>query len=56
MWDGFECRLLAKHPDTRRIYSTWEDLYGRPAWRRFLEGRGYEQIDAAAFAKEVGTQ
>jgi hypothetical protein len=53
VWRGFERVLLARSPDATKLYTTWEDIYERPVWRRFLEQQGYRQVDKAAFLREV---
>jgi hypothetical protein len=58
VWRGFERSLLAKVPDAGWVATTWEDLYPRHVWRRFLAGQGYAPADSrrlpAVFLKGVG--
>ncbi len=53
LWQGVEQSLVRRFPDTERLMTTWEDLYDRPRWQRFLEAQGYRLVDRAAFIKEV---
>jgi hypothetical protein len=55
LWTGFEGWLLSRFPDARRLVTTWEDVYERPAWQGFLEGRGYRKAAPAAFVKHSRT-
>ncbi len=55
LWLGFEEVLIDRSPGAERIITTWEDIYPRPVWQRFLESRGYRQVDKAAFEKAVPT-
>jgi hypothetical protein len=54
LW-GFERVLLERSPDAQRLYATWEDIYDRPIWRRFLTQQEYQRVDKAAFLKELTT-
>lgn len=51
LWLGFERVLVARSPAAERIVTTWEDIYPRPVWQRFLESRGYRQSGPAVFEK-----
>lgn len=51
IWLGFERVLVARSAAAERIITTWEDIYPRPVWQRFLESRGYRQIDKAVFVR-----
>jgi hypothetical protein len=53
LWTGLETWLTGRFPNTRRLVTTWEDLYDRSQWQRFLAERGYDQIAPAAFAKDL---
>jgi hypothetical protein len=51
LWSGFEQALLARLPEVQRLFTTWEDIYARADWQRFLTARGYEQTGPAVFSK-----
>ena len=53
LWRGFEQSLTRRFPHARQLMTTWEDLYDRGFWQRFLEGEGYRAVDKAAFGKAV---
>jgi hypothetical protein len=53
LWAGFEGWLADRFPDARRLVTTWEDLYARPRWEAFLEGRGYRSVAPAAFERPL---
>ena len=44
-------RPVTRHGRAQRIMTTWEDLYERPAWQRFLEKQGSRQGALASFVK-----
>lgn len=54
IWRGFERTLLERTVGAEKLYTTWEDIYARPVWQRFLEHQGYQQVDKALFEKGVG--
>jgi hypothetical protein len=53
VWQGFETALLNELPDTNRIYTTFEPIYTRPVFTKFLTSMQYRKVDKAAFMKEV---
>ena len=53
LWTGFETWLTDRFPEARRLVTTYEDLYDRDRWRRFLAERGYAPVALAAFAKDL---
>ncbi|HEV2124857.1 MAG TPA: hypothetical protein VGW38_19080, partial [Chloroflexota bacterium] len=53
LWRGVEQSLVRRFSHAKRVMTTWEDLYDRPRWQRFLEVQGYCLVDRAAFIKEV---
>ncbi len=53
LWQSFEKELLRQLPDTERIYTTYEPIYERPIWEKFLTTQGYHHVEKVAFAKEV---
>ena len=53
VWKGFEKALLKELPDTTKIYTTYETVYDRPVFQKFLAKHGYRKIDTVAFVKEV---
>jgi hypothetical protein len=44
---------LKELPDTTKIYTTYEPIYERPVFTKFLAKLGYRPIEKAAFVKEV---
>jgi hypothetical protein len=53
VWQGFETVLLKELPDTNRIYTTYEPIYERPVFSKFLTSMQYQKVDKVAFRKEV---
>ena len=54
LWGAWERLLLERSPGADRIATPgWEPEYGREAWHRFLEGRGYEPIGDNVWGKAV---
>ena len=53
LWAGFEAWLIGRFPGASRLVTTYEDLYDRDRWRRFLAERGYAPVAPAAFAKDL---
>ena len=53
LWSGFEAWLRQRFPDARQLVTTYEDLYARDRWQRFLAERGYAPVAPAAFAKAL---
>jgi hypothetical protein len=53
IWKSFETTLLKELPDTARIYTTYEPIYDRPVFTKFLISMQYRKVDKAAFVKEV---
>jgi hypothetical protein len=53
IWKSFETTLLKELPDTTKIYTTYEPIYERPVFTKFLAKLGYRPIEKAAFVKEV---
>lgn len=51
VWQGFEVELLSRFPADRIATPSWEDLYERPAWQKFLSQRGYVPATTMAFVK-----
>jgi hypothetical protein len=50
---GFERVLLDQFPETARIYTTWEPMYARLVYQRFLQSLGYRQSNTVVFVKEA---
>jgi hypothetical protein len=55
LWTGFEAWLTGRFPEARRLVTTYEDLYDRDQWRRFLAEQGYTPVASAALAKDLLT-
>jgi hypothetical protein len=53
VWRGFERELVHRSPGVKKLFTTWEDLYPRELWRRFLAQHGYTQTGKALFAKGI---
>ena len=53
LWTGFEAWLRQRFPGAQQLVTTYEDLYDRELWRRFLADRGYAAVAPAAFAKAL---
>jgi hypothetical protein len=53
VWQGFESSLIKELPDTTRIYTTYEPIYERPVFTKFLASMRYRKVDKVAFMKEV---
>ena len=53
LWNAFEQAVIYRSKGIKRLYTTWEDLYARPVWKRFLEQHGYEKTGTALFAKPI---
>jgi hypothetical protein len=53
IWKSFETTLLKELPDTTKIYTTYEPIYERPVFTKFLTSMQYRKVDKAAFVKEV---
>jgi hypothetical protein len=53
VWQAWEQWLVSRSPGVQRIVTTWEDIYERADWQRFLASQRYQQIASAAFAKDV---
>jgi hypothetical protein len=55
VWQGFEQHLRKEVPEVQRIYTTFEPIYDRPVWAKFLKTQGYKKIDKVAFVKKIGS-
>jgi hypothetical protein len=53
LWAAFEQLVMERSLGVEKVYTSWEDLYERPLWKRFVEGRGYHQVAPALFQKDV---
>jgi len=53
LWAGFESWLTERFPGARRLVTTYEDLYDRDRWQRFLADRGFAPVAPAAFARDL---
>jgi len=53
IWNGFEQTILSRSKGVKRLYTTSEDIYARPAWKRFLEQHGYQQTAPSVFEKGI---
>lgn len=54
LWEGWERLLVGRSPGARRVVTpSWEPLYERPAWQRFLESLGYGPVAERAFGKQL---
>ena len=55
-WRGFEKALLERSAGVTTLYTTWENIYKRPIWERFLRQQGYVQTGPVLFTKEVAQE
>jgi hypothetical protein len=53
VWAGFEQLLLEQLPETAQIYTTYEPIYERPLFAKFLATQGFRQQGDIAFVKKV---
>jgi hypothetical protein len=53
LWTGFERILLDQLHPVERIYTTYEPIYERPVFTKFLRQLGYRKHGKVAFVKEV---
>ena len=55
VWQGFE-QLLLKRKELRNaapIYTTYEPIYERTVWTKYMKKHGYRKVGKVAFLKEV---
>jgi hypothetical protein len=53
LWTGFERLLLEQLHPVERIYTTWEPIYERPVFAKFLAQQGFRKVGNIAFVKKV---
>jgi hypothetical protein len=53
LWTGFERILLDLLPPVERIYTTYEPIYKRPVFAKFLATQGFRKQGNITFIKEV---